>query len=146
MTQQTVSMIVHEIVGASTAWRDDGHYITNGYYRVAHDGSRYGMGVSTYISEPVDADSLKKAVDVWKHKIGWQPTVPIDDASVRPGVPVKVFLSTAEGAYKEFVENIRNSVSSYSIHENCTTLLSSIEKALNTLDGRIHTMEKIEGR
>lgn len=146
MSQQT-ALIVHELMDQPDAWREKGdNTISNGYYIVALDGSRYGMGVSTYASDGAQRDSLLKAVDAWKEETGWQPKVAKPEDHSANG-PVRMAPDAyIQKAYEEFARAMRSAHKSFLVHKDASVLHSLMSQGIAKLDSIIRPMERIEGK
>lgn len=146
MTQQT-ALIIHDLMDQPEAWREKSDStITNGYYIVALDGGKYGMGASTYQADTAEKECLLKAVDVWKLETNWKPkAVQAQDHSAAG----RVYLAPdayIRQAYEEFARAIRSANKSFIVHQDTSVLKSLLSKAIETLDSIIRPMEKIEGK
>lgn len=145
MTQAT-ALIVHEIMDAPEHWSDAGDHITNGYYKVAINGTFYTMGSAKYQADQADSESLRKAIDVWKEDTGWQPSVAQEAPKKdEPRAPITMSEFKRQ-VYEEFVRSARSGLKSFSVHKDSAILSSKIQTALDVLDGALRPMEKIEGK
>lgn len=141
------ALIVHELMGNPDGWREAGDSITNGYYTVALNGSRYGMGASAYQADGTERDSLNRALDCWKKETGWQPAekpATMDKEPTRRGAMAPdLFIREA---YEKFARSIRSNHRSFIMHGDSSVLSCSIQEAISALDLVLRPMEKIEGK
>lgn len=146
MAQQT-ALIIHELMDNPIAWKEkgDGVYITNGYYLVALDGTRYGMASATYLADGAERDSLCKAVEVWKDETGWEPApiAPVEQPGRRVSIAPDAYIKSA---YEDFARTIRSTHKSFVVHKDVTVLSAQIQQAITQLDSIIRPMERIEGK
>lgn len=147
---QTTALIVHELMDSPEKFTDRGNgTVSNGYYMVALDGSRFGMGTASYQADGAQREMLTKAVSAWKAETGWvapESSGNSDSASGesrRGRISPEVFMREA---YETFSRQIRNHHRSFMMHKDATVLSNGIQNAIMTLDTILKPVEAIEGR
>lgn len=147
MSQQ-IALIVHQVMDAPYQWSEkkDGT-ITNGYYEVALDGARYGMGAASYVASEAEKGIFLRAINIWKEETGWQPkevkaadgALPSGRVSIAPDAYIR-------SSYEEFTRAIRAIARSFTVHGESGILSAQIQTALENLDKVLRPMERIEGK
>lgn len=145
MSQQT-ALIVHQLMDNPESFVEKDGVVSNGYYSVSIDGSRYGMGISMYQADGTDRQILEKAMAEWKEDTGWAPkeiTHKEKPVSGRVIISPEVFIRQA---YEEFSKSIRSHYRSFVVHSDANVLSIGIQQAIAKLDQAMCPMEKIEGK
>lgn len=148
MTQ--LAIIIHNLLDDPAIWVDSkaGEAISNGYYDIWLDASRYGMGVASYAVEGADRAKLLKAIKIWKQETGWTPPAVLastrkDHLSNTGHITPDVYIRSA---YEKFSSSIRSAVRGFSVHGESAVLTAQIQQAVLDLDTVLRPVEKIEGK
>lgn len=136
---QAIALIVHEVMDAPNHWKEKSDHITNGYYKVALDGSFYGMGDAKYQASEAERPTLKKAIDTWKEETGWKPKESESEKSPKTMALPVAYGDREKQSYIEFARAVRSNLKSFSVHRDPDILSSGLQKALFALDGSIGT-------
>lgn len=153
MSQQ-IAIIVHHLVDSPESWREDGDYITNGYYRMCLNSTRYGIGASLYSPSGEEKTIMQRALDSWKEETRWKPKIISQDGIHYPssdyGPEHEKEMSTIEtavkGAYAEFSRTVRSHCKSFQVHGDVQVLTVGLQNAISILDLILRPVEKMEGR
>lgn len=148
MSQQ-IALIVHHIMDEPDKFVERNDSVTNGYYEVRLDGTRYGMGAASYVADGAEREMLLRAVAIWKEDTGWQPKqINAADSGIAPqsrriGILPDVFIRQA---YEEFAHAVKAAQKSFVVHSDTSVMMALIQKAISKLDAVLRPMEKIEGK
>lgn len=147
MSQQT-ALIVHQLMDAPEGFIEDNGIISNGYYKIALDGTRYGMGAAMYQCDGAERDMMQKAIGEWKLDTGWVPkevkaAMQAEQLAARPITTPDTFIRKG---YEEFAKAVRSNLKSFMVHSDPNVLKAGLQQAVEKLDQVICPMEKIEGK
>lgn len=145
---QTTAMIVHHLMDMPDSFLEKNGVVSNGYYSVSLDGSRYGMGISMYQAEGEEKCALEKAMQEWKRDTGWQPepVMPLkvsENQATRTAILPDVFIRQG---YEAFARTIKSHHRSFKVHADSHVFSAGVQEAITKLDQIVCPMEKIEGR
>lgn len=146
---QTTALIVHELMSEPDRFRDNGNgSVSNGYYMVNMDGTRFGMGSASYAADGAERETLLKAVDFWKEQTGWVPPKTEDEIAAKEhrGRAVMTAETYSKSALEDFARAIRSHHKSYMVHKDATVLSKGIENAIMALDLLLRPISAMEGK
>lgn len=139
-----ISFILQAMHNSPEGFRDHGNSISNGYYVVAHNGGRYGMGSAFYNSSDAEKESLLAAIQSWKKETGWSPSdQKAQDVPMEARNDLSVFYLKA--AYEKFAKSIQDSFRDFSRHGESSIMVDEVRRALVVLDSALKPLEAIAG-
>lgn len=147
MTQQT-ALITHALIDEPKKWRENvaAGTITNGYYLVALDGSRYGMGASTYQTDGAEREVLIRALNIWKDETGWTPppVAGVNQVEERAHAPRQSPDQYLRHEYEKFASTVRSAHKSWRVHDDARVFEAQIQNAITELDTAIRPVTRLE--